>query len=197
MLALWPRYLAALATHPTLTRSATSFALFFASDAAAQALLAARKRRRARRTPGPTLERSFRFAAFGALIHAPSCAAFFEGLDALIPATTATAVASKIALDRVFFTPILLAAAISWMQLTGGATLAATHRAVSARLPRTWLISCAVWVPAHAVGFARVPLHLRVLYINLVALLWNMVLSAFAAPPVLLPVTLPGSPHEK
>lgn len=192
---LWHQYLAALSTHPHTVRSATSFILFFVSDAAAQAL-SSRRSRRARRAPPTTWHWSARFALFGAIIHAPACAAFFEVLDALLPSTSAGTVALKIAADRAFFTPLLLAAAIGWMQLTGGATTTAALRAIGARLPRTWLLSCAVWVPAHAIGFARVPLHLRVLYVNGIALVWNVGLAALAAPPVL-PITLPGSPHEK
>ena len=195
LLALWSDYLTALSTHPHTVRSATFFVLFFLSDAAAQAL-SNRRRRRARRSPPATWHRSARFALFGATIHAPACAAFFEALDGVLPSTSAGTVAVKIAVDRAFFTPLLLAAAIGWMQLTGGATTTAALRAIGARLPRTWLMSCAVWVPAHAFGFARVPLHLRVLYVNAIAICWNCVLSLVAAPPVL-PVTLPGSPHEK
>lgn len=58
-----------------------------------------------------------------------------------------------------------------------------------ARLARTWLLSCGVWIPAHVVGFSHVPLHLRVLYVNAVALAWNCALSALTAPRLLLPVT--------
>lgn len=204
LLLLWHHYLAALAAHPVATRSATSFVLFLVSDAAAQALAARRRRRRARRRPPPLQwDRSVRFAAFGAAAHAPACGAFFDALDAVVgPSTSWRSVAIKIVADRVLFTPALLAAAIAWMQATGGASAAATARAVAARLPSTWALSCAVWVPAHAFGFARVPLHLRVLYVNGVALVWNCVLAAVAAPPVLPVVALVrprggSSPHDK
>ena len=196
--AAWRLYLDALTAHPAVTRSLTSVALFAASDAAAQAL--APPPRALRPAPPPMGHRTLRFAAFGGLVHAPACAAFFTALDAALPATTPAAVALKIAVDRVFFTPFLLAAAIAWMQVTGGATAATAAKAVRGRLPKTWALSCVVWVPAHFVGFSYVPLALRVLYINVVALIWNCVLAHLAATarPPGLPVLAPdGSPHEK
>lgn len=197
----WHAYAAALATHPALTRSLTSCALFAASDAAAQALAPSPPRARRATPPATPLgHRTVRFAAFGGLIHAPACATFFAALDAALPETTHAAVAAKIAIDRVLFTPLLLAAAIAWMQVTRGATGAAAAKAVRARLPRAWALSCAVWIPAHWVNFKYVPLPFRVLYINVVALCWNVCLANLAAtarPPGLPVVAADSSPHEK
>jgi hypothetical protein len=189
--ALAHAYVTMLATRPHATRSATAVLMFFASDAAAQAL-AARAGGHPRKRGGKGDQdwaRSVRFAAFGGLLHAPACAAFFAALDAALPGTSPATVALKIGVDRAFFAPFILAAAIAWMQLTGGATPPAAARAVRARLARTWLLSCGVWIPAHVVGFSHVPLHLRVLYVNAVALAWNCALSALTAPRLLLPVT--------
>ena len=121
-------------------------------------------------------------------MHAPLCHWFFWALDVFVlPAapTSALAVAVKVAIDRVAFTPVLLALCIGFMHASAGSTPRSTLAAVRARLPRTLLYSQVIWVPAHILSFRHVPTELRVLYVNAVSVAWNVALAAAAAPPVL------------
>ena len=50
------------------------------------------------------------------------------------------------------------------------------HQAASlCRLPYLWLVSNAVWPAAHAINFRHVPSEHRVLFVNGVSVLWNVV----------------------
>ena len=56
------------------------------------------------------------------------------------------------------------------------------------RLPYLWLVSNAVWPAAHAVNFRCVPSEHRVLFVNGVSILWNVVVCGVvgrgSSPPV-------------
>jgi hypothetical protein len=49
------------------------------------------------------------------------------------------------------------------------------------RLPRSYLLSCLFWVPAHSLGFAAVAARWRVLYVALASLVWNCVLAGISS----------------
>jgi hypothetical protein len=46
-------------------------------------------------------------------------------------------------------------------------------------LPRTCPVSWLVWAPAQLLTFGAVPPHLRVVWVNSLALCWNVVMSGF------------------
>ena len=83
----------------------------------------------------------------------------------------------KILLDRLVLTPPFLLFSLGFLQysqsLDGPKALASVKNTYAAALWTNWR----VWTVAQGINFAYVPLHYRVLFGNLVALWWNVVLS--------------------
>jgi len=65
----------------------------------------------------------------------------------------------------------------AWTSLTTTGTLEQALASVQTKLVPTVQKSLILWVPAQYVNFMYVPLELKVLYGNVVALLWNVYFS--------------------
>ncbi|CAH0373817.1 unnamed protein product [Pelagomonas calceolata] len=66
-----------------------------------------------------------------------------------------------------------------WMALLEGLGLTEGIQRSLTMLPRTCPVSWLVWAPAQLLTFGAVPPHLRVVWVNSLALCWNVVMSGF------------------
>lgn len=170
-------YNRALATRPFATKAVGTGVTYLASDLTAQAFEGEAMTLHGR------LARAFKFSAVGAFWVGPLLAAWFQGMDALLPGRTPLRVASKIVIDQCVQGPFMIA---SMFILTG---LAAGKRAEDIRetlrdmLKPTWMKSVYVWSPVQAVQQLFVPLEYRVAAANFVSYFWDTYLAAVMAPP--------------
>jgi len=86
-------------------------------------------------------------------------------------------VLAKIAMDRLVFTPPFLLFTLAYMQFLQTFNVAKTSTAIKNIYAGAIYLNWKVWTVAQAVNFKYVPLEYRVLFGNLVALWWNVMLS--------------------
>lgn len=167
----WARYLSALRRDPLLTKSATSGLLSLLSS-----LLAARLAR----TP-PRSSAALQELTAGLALRGPAVHAFHTLLDRVVfaaaPSQTAPPVVlAKLALDQLLFAPALTAAYLHLRGAFADEPLRETAARVRRELWTVMLSNWAVWVPANLVGYAAVPLDLRVAWGSVVGVLWTTIL---------------------
>lgn len=174
---IWDQYRSSLKRQPLLTKSLTSLTGFAIGDVIAQMA-----------QPGKhkyDVARTVRLAAFGGLVGGPMAHGWFQVLDkGILPSNPKhpVAVVSKMVLDQVLMAPV--GTCIFYMSL---ATMSGVPMKgicdVREKLVPTLVTSYKLWPAAHLVNFAMVPPHMRVLYINVVSVVWAVMLSTIASKP--------------
>lgn len=89
--------------------------------------------------------------------------------------TGAPAILVKVFLDRVVFTPLNMLALFAFTGLLEGLSWQRILYTISRRMLPLWLLSNVLWPAAHVINFRYVPSEQRVLFVNAVSLLWNVV----------------------
>eukprot|EP00310_Coccolithus_braarudii_P015089 CAMPEP_0183354776 /NCGR_PEP_ID=MMETSP0164_2-20130417/38087_1 /TAXON_ID=221442 /ORGANISM="Coccolithus pelagicus ssp braarudi, Strain PLY182g" /LENGTH=162 /DNA_ID=CAMNT_0025527723 /DNA_START=99 /DNA_END=584 /DNA_ORIENTATION=- len=116
-------------------------------------------------------------ASWGAVINGPSGHAFYAALDRLISRRGAQAVALKIAVDQLVYTPPLTAGFFIFQSLAAGST---TRAAIELAINETWTTlqyNWCFWGVAHVITFAAIPLEHRVAWVALKNFAWSGFLS--------------------
>ncbi|GAB0491067.1 hypothetical protein MMPV_002315 [Pyropia vietnamensis] len=144
------------------------------------------------------LRRAVLFGAWGALLATPALHVWYGLLAGVAAGQGLAAALATAVVDQACFTPVYVVSYFGWEEATGwllrgssptavasvapGGTTGRGIAAWAARVTRrvradaravilqTW----AFWLPANAFNFAVVPLELRLLYVNVVAILWNV-----------------------
>ncbi|BDA43973.1 probable protein SYM1 [Coccomyxa sp. Obi] len=169
VIGLWNSYLQSLKARPLLTKCCTSLCGFALGDTTAQRLLGNKRQ---------DYCRTGRFMLYGFVIHAPGCHYFYQLLDrSVMPhdPTAPPAILVKIFLDRVAFTPLNMSALFIFTGLLEGLSWQRILYTMSRRMLPLWLLSNVLWPAAHVINFRYVPGEQRVLFVNVVSLLWNVV----------------------
>lgn len=173
--AAWAAYNRSLQTQPLLTKAATSVTGFIVGDTVAQAAVNGNFR-------DQDWVRTARFATYGALVHGPSCHYFYRWLDSAVVGTGARQVLTKVAADQLLFTPFGISAFYATLTALEGRA-SETPQVLREKFVKTILAGYCVWPAVHVVNFRFVPGELRVLFVNCVQVLWNIVLCQIAASP--------------
>ncbi|KAF7513766.1 Protein required for ethanol metabolism [Endocarpon pusillum] len=162
-------YQAKLAQRPLVTQSITTAVLFAAGDTLAQQ--AVEKKGFANHD----LARSGRMALYGGAIFGPAATRWYQFLQRKInlPNHNATIAARVLADQTVFSTTNLFCFLSSMAILEGSSPGEKLEKSYFAGLKANWL----VWPAVQAINFSIVPLHHRVLVVNIVSLGWNCFLS--------------------
>lgn len=169
LLAAWDGYNVLLEEQPLLTKALTSLVGFSAGDYLAQKFV--------EKGSAYDIKRTLRMGSFGALVHGPTGHWFYGMLDGMIPGATATAVASKVAIDQVLWNPCFGIMFFSYLGLTEGKSPEQIVTKIKTSLKTAVTGSWAVWVPAHTINFRFVPPAQRLLYINSIQIGYNIFLS--------------------
>jgi len=200
---LWKAYCTALTTHALATQAATAAVGFSIGDASAQLLsgskgkprLPCRDRRghlarllgRPPIVEEPTFQydwqRTVRLATFGAAVAGPMGHAWFTLLDKCImphASRSFSAVALKMVLDQALMAPFGCALFYGVQGVLSG-NPSSVAPVLREKFGPTLAASYKLWPAAHIVNFALVPPSYRVLYTNLVSVLWTCILSKTAA----------------
>ncbi|EEH51993.1 uncharacterized protein MICPUCDRAFT_5975, partial [Micromonas pusilla CCMP1545] len=176
-------YDAALASAPVLTKSITSWAGFTIADVVAQALtnaldLDANANDDGRSGSGSVRfdpSRTLRNGLFGLAFYGPVSGAWYACLDANVMTEDpngATAVAAKTFLDQALWAPALVTSLFAWDLACSGEPLR--------DLIDTLYVNWSFWPAFHVLNFSFVPPGERILYVNVVQVIYNVFLCVKA-----------------
>ena len=166
---LWAGYNSALASRPIVTKALTSFTGFTIADLLAQKF--------AEKQPTIDWARTARMAGFGILWHGPSGHYIYNFLDKLVPGNSFKAVMSKVFLDQLVHNPVFALVFFTYLNIVEGKSFQALKDTIKRDFFTTVTGSYVYWIPAHIINFRFIPGSHRVLYINVMQILWNMFLS--------------------
>ncbi|DBA80479.1 TPA: hypothetical protein ACH3X2_007407 [Trebouxia sp. C0005] len=129
------------------------------------------------------VQRTMRLAFYGGCIAGPIGHNWFNFLDKMVfpkAATSAKAIASKILLDQMIMAPIGTCLFYIVTSVLQGETQQVPSKLKEKFIP-TLIASYTLWPAAHAINFKFVPSSQRILYTNIVSILWTYILSQAAA----------------
>ncbi|KZO95523.1 hypothetical protein CALVIDRAFT_537900 [Calocera viscosa TUFC12733] len=168
------RYNALSLRRPMLTGMVSAAVLFGAGDVLAQQGVE-------RRGLGKhDYIRTLRLSLYGGLIFAPIITRWYRLLERLPPSVTLTprlGVMLKVGLDQFILTPGIIAVFYTSMALMEGEGGEEVKRRLGEAWAPTLVRNWGVFIPTQLVNFSVVPLHHRLLVVNVVSLFWNTYLS--------------------
>lgn len=167
---LWTQYNIILDAHPLYTKCATSLVGFTIGDFLAQNFI--------EKDDEPyDFVRTLRLASFGVLLHATSGHYFYGFLDDKFPGTEGTTVATKVAIDQILWAPVFTMMFFAYNSLLEGKSLEEYFAKLRSDLVTGVRGSWSYWTPAHIINFAFIPPSQRLLYINVLQVVYNIFLS--------------------
>jgi len=116
-------------------------------------------------------------SAFGLLYHGPSGHFFYNWLDEKIPGAALETVITKVAIDQIFWCPIFMSVFFSYLGLVAGDSLSTIGKKIQKDLFGAMTTSWKVWPMVHAINFKFISTKHRLIFINGVQILFNMILS--------------------
>ena len=165
-------YMRSLASRPVLTKSVTTCLLALLGDVMAQRLANAS----AEGVFVLDARRSFAIGTWGLFYMGPVLHTWYSILDGLVPGVR-FAVVSKLALDQLLFAPFFNASFIVGTMCLEGKGFEKAVQTTREKLWTSMKANWMLWPGAQAVNFAFVAPDLRVVYVNFVALVWNVILT--------------------
>jgi len=161
------KYRELLRSRPILTKSVTSSAISGLGSVISQVLSGKEISPRALSS----------FILFGGVATGPVCHFFYLYLDKVVPPGGPVRLALRIILDRVGFSPLFLFVSLYILgRLQGGG-----HHKVSQGIGQNYLpcllANWKIWTIPQLINIGYVPAHYRVLFANMVALVWNVYLA--------------------
>ncbi|KAB5567010.1 hypothetical protein GE09DRAFT_754357 [Coniochaeta sp. 2T2.1] len=162
-------YQARLAARPLLTQSITTSILFAVGDITAQQLVEKRGFEK------HDLARTGRMALYGGAVFGPAATTWFRLLQRHVNLSTPNrTILARVALDQGVFAPTFICIFLSSMAtLEGGSPREKLEKSYVPALTTNYMI----WPFVQLVNFRFVPLHHRVLFVNLISIGWNCYLS--------------------
>lgn len=158
-----------LASRPLLTQSITTAVLFATGDTMAQQLVEKKGIR------NHDLARSGRMALYGGAVFGPAATTWFKFLQHKVVLKNKNAeILARVACDQGIFAGINLFVFLSSMAIMEGTSPRdKLEKSYWPALTTNWMI----WPFVQAINFKLIPLHHRVLVVNVVSLGWNCYLS--------------------
>lgn len=162
-------YQARLAARPLLTQAVTTSVLFGIGDVVAQQLVEKKGIEK------HELARTGRMALYGGVIFGPAAATWFKFLQNRVNLRSANAtILARVACDQGIFAPVFIGVFLSSMAvLEGGSPKEKLEKNYSTALSTNYLL----WPFVQLVNFKLVPLHHRLLFVNVISIGWNSYLS--------------------
>ncbi|KAK1450788.1 sym-1 [Colletotrichum cuscutae] len=162
-------YQARLAARPLLTQSITTAILFATGDITAQQLVDKRGLEK------HEWARTGRMALYGGAIFGPVATTWFKFLQNNIVLKNKNAeMLARVAVDQGVFAPVMISVFLSSMAtLEGGSIKEKLDKNYKTALTSNYML----WPFVQVVNFKFVPLHHRVLFVNVISIGWNSYLS--------------------
>ncbi|KAF8848770.1 sym-1 [Acephala macrosclerotiorum] len=158
-----------LASRPILTQSITTAVLFATGDTMAQQLVEKRG------LANHDIARSGRMALYGGAVFGPAATTWFKFLQNKVVLRNKNAeILARVAADQTIFASTNLFCFLSSMAIMEGTSPKdKLEKSYWTALQSNWMI----WPFIQVVNFKFVPLHHRVLLVNVISLGWNCYLS--------------------
>lgn len=158
-----------LASSPLLTQSITTAVLFATGDTMAQQLVEKKGLK------NHDLMRSGRMALYGGAVFGPAATTWFKFLqNKVVFKNKNVEILARVGLDQTMFASTNLFIFLSSMAIMeGGSPKEKLEKSYWTALTKNWM----VWPFVQAINFKLIPLHHRVLVVNVVSLGWNCYLS--------------------
>lgn len=158
-----------LASRPILTQSITTAVLFATGDTMAQQLVEKRG------LANHDIARSGRMALYGGAVFGPAATTWFKFLQNKVVLRNKNAeILARVAADQTIFASTNLFCFLSSMAIMEGTSPKdKLEKSYWTALQSNWM----VWPFIQVVNFKFVPLHHRVLLVNVISLGWNCYLS--------------------
>ncbi|GMI20487.1 hypothetical protein TrCOL_g7399 [Triparma columacea] len=164
----WASYNDALDKKPLITKSMTSLVGWALGDFIAQRFIG---------KAAFDMGRFVRLSAFGLLYHGPSGHYFYNWLDRKIEGTGPKVVALKVLIDQTIWCPLFMTVFFTYLGLVNGDSCNVIKNKLQNDLLKACQGSWKVWPIVHAINFRFVPTKLRLFYINVVQIFFNVFLS--------------------
>ncbi|KAK8061552.1 sym-1 [Apiospora phragmitis] len=163
-------YQARLASRPLLTQSITTAVLFATGDITAQQLVDKKG------IDGHDFARTGRMALYGGAVFGPAATTWFGFLqrNVTVRGSPNATIAARVACDQLLFAPTFIGLFLSSMAvMEGGSPQDKLEKSYKPALQANYM----VWPFVQLVNFKFVPLHHRVLFVNIISIGWNCFLS--------------------
>ncbi|KAI0203531.1 hypothetical protein F4808DRAFT_457804 [Astrocystis sublimbata] len=162
-------YQRSLTTRPLLTQSLTTAVLFAVGDITAQQVVEKKGWQK------HELARTGRMFAYGGAVFGPAATTWFKILSQKVVLRNKNAeILARVACDQLIFAPTFIGIFLSTMAvLEGGSPKEKLDKSYWPALSTNWM----VWPFVQMANFKFVPLHHRVLAVNVVSIGWNCYLS--------------------
>ncbi|KAL7225659.1 hypothetical protein ACSBR1_020924 [Camellia fascicularis] len=161
-------YLTLLEKHPVLTKAVTSAFLTFIGDLICQVMID--------QVPSLDLKRTFLFTLLGLVLVGPTLHFWYLSLSKLVTLPGASGAFLRLLLDQFLFSPLFIGLFLSTL-----VTLEGRPSQVVPKLQQEWfsavLANWQLWIPFQFLNFRFVPQQFQVLAANVIALVWNVILS--------------------
>ncbi|GLI61039.1 hypothetical protein VaNZ11_003191 [Volvox africanus] len=206
LISFWSFYCGSLDSHPLLTKVVTGIVCGILGDLIAQKIKHINEAQKAQlcnelRPPPPFMfdvVRTSRLVVYGAVVSTPIAHAWFQLLDTHVmpeAMTSVPAVLTKMAMDQLLMSPpstaLFFLVMRCWEGHTDDAMMHMRHK-----LWPTMRANYMLWPLAHVINFAFVPPAQRILYCNVLGVVWTVILSTIQNEEVLLPAAPSGLPGQ-
>ncbi|XP_030463814.2 protein sym-1 [Syzygium oleosum] len=161
-------YLTLLAKYPVATKAVTSALLTFLGDLICQLVID--------QAPSLDLKRNFLFSFLGLVLVGPTLHFWYLYLSRLVTVPGASGAFLRLLLDQFIFSPLFIGFFLATL-----VTLEGRPSDVVPKLQQEWfsavLANWKLWIPFQFLNFRFVPQQFQVLAANVIALVWNVILS--------------------
>lgn len=161
-------YMALLAKYPVPVKALTSAILNLIGDLICQLVID--------KVQTPDLKRTFLFSFLGLVLVGPTLHFWYLYLSQLVTLPGTSGAILRLVLDQFLFSPIFLGVFLSSL-----VTLEGRPSQAVPKLKQEWfsavLANWQLWIPFQFLNFRFVPQQFQVLAANVVALVWNVILS--------------------
>ncbi|KAF8007105.1 hypothetical protein BT93_K1186 [Corymbia citriodora subsp. variegata] len=161
-------YLNLLAKYPVVTKAVTSALLTFLGDLICQLVID--------QAPSLDLKRNFLFTFLGLVLVGPTLHFWYLYLSRLVTVPGASGAIMRLLLDQFIFSPLFIGVFLATL-----VTLEGRPSDVVPKLQQEWfsavLANWKLWIPFQFLNFRFVPQQFQVLAANVIALVWNVILS--------------------
>lgn len=161
-------YLALLAKYPVATKAVTSALLTLIGDLICQLAI--------EQVPSLDHKRTFLFTLLGLVLVGPTLHFWYSHLNKMVTMTGASGAFLRLLIDQFLFSPIFIGVFLSTL-----VTLEGRPSEVLPKLQQEWFSSVVanwqLWIPFQFLNFRFVPPQFQVLAANVIAIVWNVILS--------------------
>ncbi|EZA59178.1 hypothetical protein DMN91_008177 [Ooceraea biroi] len=102
---------------------------------------------------------------------------FYTILDRVLPGKNAKSILKKTLLDQSIASPVCLTIFFIGLGVMESRKIEEMWKELKLKFCDTWKVDCCFWPPTQCINFLFVPLHYRVLYINLLTTVYDIFLS--------------------